>query len=124
MKLVSDYYRYRNYVQPTLRQAYLWLFTEVVELGVALQDTGSCTFDSEFLRVLSALRQQVSIVLDQEARFVRNNPTGSPQPPDVLGEIGDILMMLERVSTFFEADPLDCLIYKMKSKGFDPNEHL
>jgi len=96
--LVQGYYEYRGYVEPSLWEAYLWLVSEVGELGEAL-------------------------LQDDRHDWVRNNPDKALKDfMDVNSEIGDVLMMLTRVAHEMGVDPMEEMLANWKRKGYVPEE--
>jgi NTP pyrophosphatase (non-canonical NTP hydrolase) len=94
--VVSNYYHFRGYDFPTDEEAFNWLVAEVGELSEAM--------------------------VEQKRNWIRNNPT--ERKKDIEAEIGDVLMMLTALCLARNTDPLTCMINKMQSKMFNPeNEY-
>jgi NTP pyrophosphatase (non-canonical NTP hydrolase) len=92
-ELVKAYYDFRGLTQPDANQSYLFLVSEIGELADAL--------------------------VANQAQWVRNNPD---RERDISAEIGDVLMMLTVFSMEMGVDPVDAMLAKMKSKGYQPKE--
>ncbi len=87
--MVKAYYEFRGLAQPDANQAYLFLVSEIGELADAL--------------------------VANQAQWVRNNPD---RERNISAEIGDVLMMLTVFSMEMGVDPVEAMLAKMKSKGF------
>ncbi|MBI9049002.1 MAG: hypothetical protein JEZ00_06275 [Anaerolineaceae bacterium] len=87
--IVNAYYEFRGLTTPDANQAYLFLVSEVGELADAL--------------------------VANQAEWVRNNPDRERK---IEPEIGDVLMMLTVFAMQMGVDPVDAMLEKMKSKGF------
>ena len=85
-KIVA-YYDLRGYVTPSLKDAAIWLATEVGELLDAIMRT--------------------------EKDWVRNNPD---KPSKVEEELADVMMMLLVAAGAADVDPMDALLRKMNRK--------
>ena len=88
---VNEYFKFRGLHQPTTTQAFLFLVSEVGELGD-------------------------KIVQKQSDKWVRNHPENKDD--DIEGEIGDVLMMLTKVADTLGLDPFECMQKKFARKGF------
>jgi NTP pyrophosphatase (non-canonical NTP hydrolase) len=88
--IVDAYYEYRGLTTPDANQAYLFLVSEVGELADAL--------------------------VANQADWVRNNPD---RERNIEPEIGDVLMMLTVCASQLGIDPVEAMVNKMKSKGFE-----
>lgn len=91
--IVDAYYAYRGLTHPDANQAYLFLVSEVGELADAL--------------------------VANQADWVRNNPD---RDRSIEPEIGDVLMMLTVFASQMGVDPVEAMLNKMKSKGFEVGE--
>lgn len=89
LDIVKQYYHFRGLTAPDTNQSFLFLVSEMGELSDAL-------------------------VADQ-AEWVRNNPD---RERDVEAEIGDVLMMLTVFADSQGINPIDAMLKKMESKGF------
>jgi NTP pyrophosphatase (non-canonical NTP hydrolase) len=87
---VKEYFEYRGLKFPNAQEAFLFLTSELGELADEL----------------------VSVV----GGWVRNNPEGKGK--GLLGEIGDVLMMLTMVCFALGLDPVACMFEKWAAKGF------
>ena len=88
--IVEEYYAYRGLTTPDANQAYLFLVSEIGEMADAL--------------------------VANQADWVRNNPD---RERSVEPEIGDVLMMLTVCAAQLGIDPVEAMLNKMKSKGFE-----
>lgn len=87
--LVQRYYTFRGLTQPDANQAFLFLVSEMGELGDAL--------------------------VSSQGQWIRNNPERERHIPS---EIGDVLMMLTVFAAAQGIDPVEALKDKMRNKGF------
>ena len=87
--IVMKYYDFRGLTQPDANQAFLFLVSEIGELSDAL--------------------------VANQAAWVRNSPDRDRHIP---AEIGDVLMMLTVFAATQGIDPIEAMLEKMKSKGF------
>ena len=92
---VMGYFAFRGYKTPDPIQAFLFLASEVGELADRL-------------------------VQAQSAAWVRNHPESKSADPQ--GEIADVLMMLTALCSALNLDPVELMLEKFKSKGFDPDK--
>lgn len=87
--LVTSYYETRGLVWPDTKQAYLWLVSEVGELGAALNQAENST-------------------------WVRNNDPATKEGPEA--ELGDVLMMLYVLAMTMTENPAVNMFEKMDLK--------
>ena len=90
VEIVKQYYQFRGLTEPDANQAFLFLVSEIGELSDAL--------------------------VSGKAEWVRNNPG---RERNIEAEIGDTLMMLTVFAATQGFDPLEALLKKMRSKGFE-----
>jgi NTP pyrophosphatase (non-canonical NTP hydrolase) len=92
----KGYAESRKYEVPNTLESFLWLVSEIGELSE-------------------------SIVVNMKDGWVRNNPEKKPKVGDELtaDEIGDVLMMLIATASAKGLDPIQCMLDKMKKKGFE-----
>ena len=91
LQIVKAYGKFRKFVWPkNVSQSMLFLMSELGELADA--------------------------IVNEMADWVRNNPGRERK---IGPEIGDVLMMLIVTASFFDIDPLQAMLDKMKSKGFE-----
>jgi len=88
--LVDEYFAFRTYKTPSAQEAFLFLTSELGELADELAHG--------------------------QGGWVRNNPADKGKGLE--GEIGDVLMMLIKLASTVNMDPLICMDNKMRSKGF------
>jgi NTP pyrophosphatase (non-canonical NTP hydrolase) len=90
IELVNQYYAYRKYVDPNADRALKFLYEELGELSGA--------------------------IVAEEHNWVRNNPDRERNSKD---ESGDALMMLTKLCEKLGFDPIQAMVDKFATKGFE-----
>lgn len=115
---IDLYYHLRGLKHPNATQAMLWLITELSELAAAVVATSGQPRNPDVISAYAALEVSADIAekaLTSVPGWVRNNQADGTV--DLPGEIGDVLMMLDRVAdTLNQPEPHACLEKKMTRK--------
>jgi NTP pyrophosphatase (non-canonical NTP hydrolase) len=92
-EIVSSYFKFRGLTEPDTTQSFMFLTSEMGELGDALVHT--------------------------QTKWVRNNPQNKGKENAVEDEIGDCLMMLVKLADTLGIDPIEAMMKKMRRKGWE-----
>lgn len=115
---IDLYYHLRGLKHPNATQAMLWLITELSELAEAVVAATGQPKNPDVIAAFAALEISADMAekaLTSVPGWVRNNQTEGTL--DLPGEIGDVLMMLDRVAdTLNQEEPHICLERKMTRK--------
>jgi hypothetical protein len=125
---IDAYFEHRGYKNPDSTEAFLFLLSEMGELAevfLAFEYGPTVVRNDCKIREVILQMRKLGMIADDLASgrggWVRNN--GRKGPLDLPGEIGDVLMMLDRVAKALGTpEPGDCLKFKMQVKGFDFEE--
>jgi len=119
---IQEYYNFRGLKTPSALEALLFLMSEIGEMAEAWytdnQDATDSMSEHWAIVEIADLGRKCDELVSQRGGWVRNN--GRAGEADLDGEIGDVLMMLDRFA--FSAkrpEPADLLYVKMRRKGFE-----